>query len=61
MNHSTSFDALRARTPGRPKPASERRETRRSFAPSAPAQAGLEPRHSIPSGDRERYSASEGL
>jgi hypothetical protein len=59
MNHSTPFDALRARAPGRPKPGSERRETRRSFTPSTPAQAGLEPRHSLPSG--ERYSASEGL
>jgi hypothetical protein len=28
---------------------------------SKPAQAGLEPRHSLPSGDRSTYSSDEGL
>jgi len=51
----------RARAPGRPKPGSARRETRRAFVPSIPAQAGMEPRHSLPSGDRTRYAAAEGL
>ena len=28
---------------------------------SEPAQAGSEPRHSLPSGDRPTYSSDEGL
>jgi len=37
------------------------RVTRPSFVPSKSAQADLEPRHSVPSGERLRYSAGEGL
>ena len=34
------------------KPARASRETRLAFVPSKSAQADLEPRHSVPSGDR---------
>ncbi len=44
-----------------PKPASASRETRLAFVPSMPAQAGTEPRHSLPSGDRRTYPFDEGL
>jgi histidine ammonia-lyase len=44
-----------------PAPGRAGRETRPAFVPSLPAQAGMEPRHSLPSGDRPRYSADEGL
>ena len=47
--------------PGRPKPISARRETQRALLPSKFAQANLEPRSSIPSGDRPAYSPDEGL
>ena len=47
-------------TSGRPKAGEVDRVTRPAFVPSMPAQAGTEPRHSLPSGDRERYSANEG-
>ena len=43
-----------------PKPASASRETRLALVASRPAQAGPEPRHSLPSGDRAAYSAREG-
>jgi hypothetical protein len=46
--------------PGRPKQAAASRETRLALVASKPAQAGLEPRHSLPSGDRPRYPADEG-
>jgi hypothetical protein len=46
--------------PGRPKPVGASRETRLALVASKPAQAGLEPRYSLPSGDRSRYSADEG-
>jgi hypothetical protein len=36
------------------------RETRQALVASKPAQAGLEPRHSLPSGDRPAYPAGEG-
>lgn len=45
--------------PGRPKQAAASRETRLALVVSKPAQAGLEPRHSLPLGDRLRYSADE--
>jgi hypothetical protein len=48
------------RAPGRPKPAPSSRETRLPFVPSVSAQADTEPRHSLPPGDRARYSATEG-
>jgi len=44
-----------------PKPASASRKTRLALRPSKPAQAGLEPRPTFPSGDRLQYSADEGL
>jgi hypothetical protein len=43
------------------KPAPARRETRLALVASRPAQAGLEPRPSLPSGDRAVYSPREGL
>jgi len=46
--------------PGRPKAGEARRETRRAFMPSKPARAGLEPRPSLPSGDRATYPSTEG-
>ena len=45
---------------GRPKSGAASRGTRLAFVPSMPAQAGMEPRHSLPVGDRPRYSAAEG-
>jgi len=51
----------RAERTAAPKPARASRETRLAFVPSKSAQADLEPRHSLPSGDRPRYSADEGL
>ena len=44
-----------------PKPAPASRETRLALRPSKPAQAGLEPRASFPSGDRPTYPLDEGL
>ena len=44
-----------------PKPAHASRETRLALRPSKPAQAGLEPRPTFPSGDRPRYTAVKGL
>ena len=61
MSFRTSARSARARAPGRPKPGTASHETRLAFVPSMPAQAGTELRHSLPSGDRERYSANEGL
>jgi hypothetical protein len=49
--------SARAAAPGRPKQGPVRRETRRSFVPSMPAQAGMEPRHSPLSEGRSTYSA----
>jgi 16S rRNA (cytidine1402-2'-O)-methyltransferase len=45
--------------PGRPKQAAASRETRLALMASKLAQASLEPRHSLPSGDR--YAVDEGL
>ena len=42
------------------KPARARRETRLALVASKPAQAGSEPRHSLPSGDRLAYSSAAG-
>jgi hypothetical protein len=50
--------SVRAAAAGRPKQGPVRRETRRSFVPSMPAQASMEPRHSpLPEG-RSPYAAS---
>jgi hypothetical protein len=43
-----------------PKPAPASPETGLALGPSTPAQAGMEPRPSFPSGDRPPYSADEG-
>jgi len=43
------------------KPARASRETRLALRPSKPAQAGLEPWPSLPSGDRPAYPQDEGL
>ena len=61
--------ALRAERRAAPKPVLSHvegparviRETRMTCVPSKSAQADLEPRHSLPTGDRLRYSADEGL
>jgi hypothetical protein len=37
-----------------------RRDTRLAFVPSMPALAGMEPRHSLPVGDRSVCSSTEG-
>ena len=51
----------RAERRAAPKPAPASRETRLALRPSMPAQAGMEPRPSFPSGDRRMYSFDEGL
>ena len=51
----------RAERRAAPKPARAIRETRLAFVPSKPTQVGLEPRHSLPSGDRPMYASDEGL
>jgi hypothetical protein len=61
MRHPVSTCLWRAERRAAPKPAPASRETRLALRPSMPAQAGMEPRPTFPSGDRERYSASEGL
>ena len=53
-----SESAGRGAAPGRAEPGPVRRETRRSFVPSMPAQAGMEPRHSLLSMARPPYPAS---
>ena len=51
----------RAERRAAPKPAPASRETRLALRQSMPAQAGMEPRPSFPSGDRRIYSFDEGL
>jgi hypothetical protein len=43
-----------------PKPASASCGTQLALRPSMPAQAGMEPRPTLPSGDRRTYSFDEG-
>jgi hypothetical protein len=50
----------RAERRAAPKPAPASRETRLALRPSMPAQAGMEPRPSFPSGDRAAYPPTEG-
>jgi hypothetical protein len=47
--------------PGRPEPAGASRQTRLVLVASKPAQAGWEPRYSLPSGGRSRHCADEAL
>jgi hypothetical protein len=69
MRQAASTWPLRAERRAAPKPvlslvegpARAIRETRMAFVPSKSAQADLEPRHSLPSGDRSTYSSNEGL
>ena len=56
----TEVAASRAERRAAPKPARASRETRLAFVPSKSAQADLEPRHSLPSGDRPTYPSDEG-
>ena len=58
--HSQSAGTVCVR-PQLAKPACASRETRLALRPSKPAQAGLEPRPSFPSGDRPTYPSDEGL
>lgn len=60
MRHPVPTPSLRAERRAANKLAPARRETRWAFMASQPAQAGLEPRHSLPSGDRPMYSSGEG-
>ena len=58
----TYLDHLRrAERRAAPKPARASRETRLALVASRSALADLEPRHSLPSGDRPTYSSDEGL
>jgi hypothetical protein len=50
----------RAERRAAPKPSPPRRQKRRALVPSKLAQAGLEPRHSLPSGERTMDSSGEG-
>ena len=52
---------MRAERRAAPKPAPAIRRTRLALRPSKPAQAGLDPRPTFPSGDRPMYSTDEGL
>ena len=44
-----------------PEPAMPAAQRQLAFVPSKPAQAGLEPRHSVPLGDRRMYPSDEGF
>jgi len=61
MSHPLSIESVRTERRAAPKPARANRETRFALVASKPAQAGLEPRHSLPSGDRRTYPFGEGL
>ena len=52
---------MRAEHRAAPKPALSAAQWRPAFVPSKPAQAGLEPRHSVPLGDRRMVPSGEGL
>ena len=58
--HGQSAGTVRVR-PQLAKPAGASRGTRLAFVPSMPAPAGMEPRHSAPSGGRPTYQAGGGL
>ena len=60
MKDAVSTRGLRAERRAAPKPARADHETRSALVASKPAQAGLEPRHSLPPGDRPMYSPAEG-
>jgi hypothetical protein len=60
MSYRVSTCLPRAERRAAPKPARASRETRLAFVPSKSAQADLEPRHSLLSGDRSMYSSNEG-
>ena len=53
--------AARAERRAAPKPAHASPETGLALRPSMPAQAGMEPRPSFPTGERLTYSSDEGL
>jgi hypothetical protein len=50
----------RAERRAAPRPAHDSPETGLALLPSMPAQAGMEPRPSFPSGDRAAYPSAEG-
>ena len=56
-----SIFAARAERRAAPKPARASCQRRLALVASKPAQAGSEPRHSLPLGDRPTYSSDEGL
>ena len=60
MTNPIPTHAQRAERRAAPKPAPASRETRLALPPSMPAQAGMEPRPSFPTGDRQTYSFDEG-
>ena len=51
---------MRAERRAAPKPAHASRGTRLALRPSHPAQAGVEPGPTFPSGDRPTYPSAEG-
>ncbi len=51
---------MRAERRAAPKPAPASPETGLALRPSMPAQAGMEPRPSFPSGDRPTATSAEG-
>jgi hypothetical protein len=57
MRRPVSTRLARAECGDAPKPARAIRETRTAFVPSKSAQADLEPRHSLPSGERRPMSS----
>ena len=61
MRHPVSTFARRAERRAAPKPAPASPETGLALRPSKPAQAGLEPRPSFPSGAEPGHEQSCGL
>ena len=60
MKHPVPTPLPRAERRAAPQPAPASRGTRLALRPSKPAQAGLEPRPTFPSGDRPAYPPDEG-
>jgi hypothetical protein len=61
MNHRVSTSRSQAEHRAAGRPAHAVGETPTALSASKPALAGLEPRRSLPSGDRPAYPPDEGL
>jgi hypothetical protein len=61
MRRPALISAQRAERRAAPKPGNANRGTRLALRPSMLAQASMEPRAALPSGDRPMYSSDEGL